>query len=208
MNTNTVSFERIVGYDSNISKVIKYVINQAKNGYSGDFRYNNFFGDWLDYIQMAKRQGLNVKDKRIIYPRNLKEAHDVVMLNEKISLNEKYIESFRDIVERCQVYEFTFGNYLIRPPVDMKELLLEGQQLRHCVGNYIPNMAKGETVILLIREVQNPEKPFYTLELKKGLVVQCRGFSNCAMTDDVKKWVDDWHKLKVSEKKTKKKKAG
>ncbi|WP_373692317.1 PcfJ domain-containing protein, partial [Pseudomonas aeruginosa] len=40
-----------------------------------------------------------------------------------------------------------------------------------------------------MRRKEKPEKPYYTLEWK-GKVVQCRGMNNCAMTQEIKEFVD------------------
>ena len=53
-----------------------------------------------------------------------------------------------------------------------------------------------------IRKAENPDLPYYTLELSpKGDIVQCRGNHNCDMTDEVKAFVKLWHETVVMKKK-------
>jgi hypothetical protein len=80
--------------------------------------------------------------------------------------------------------------------MDMGELLAEGSAMQHCVGTYADMVAKNKTTILLIRRQDNPEESFYTLEWRDGQVIQCRGKRNCAMTDEVKEFVETWQKIK------------
>ena len=74
------------------------------------------------------------------------------------------------------------------------ELTAEGKALHHCVGGYIKRMAEGETAIFFLRKANEPDKPFYTLELQKQRVIQCRTEHNASYdrNTDVKKFVDMW----------------
>jgi len=49
---------------------------------------------------------------------------------------------------------------------------------------------KGETAIFFVRKLEEPDKPYYTLEWKDHKVVQCRGFHNCDMTPEVKAFTE------------------
>ena len=74
------------------------------------------------------------------------------------------------------------------------ELTAEGKDLHHCVGGYIRDMAEGETAIFFLRKANEPDKPFYTLELQKKRVIQCRTEHNASYdrNPDVKNFVDMW----------------
>ena len=74
------------------------------------------------------------------------------------------------------------------------ELMAEGKTLHHCVGGYIKRMAEGETAIFFLRKASEPDKPFYTLELQKKRVIQCRTEHNASYdrNPDVKNFVDMW----------------
>ena len=76
----------------------------------------------------------------------------------------------------------------------MKELRKEGESLRHCVATYAKRVVQKRTLILFVRKSDSPDKPFYTLEWN-GDVVQCRGFSNKDMTDDVMEFVEKFQSM-------------
>ena len=61
------------------------------------------------------------------------------------------------------------------------------------MGSYVNKVAKGETIILFIRKESEPDKPYYTMEWK-GKVIQCRGKNNCDMTNEVRKFVNEFTK--------------
>ena len=68
----------------------------------------------------------------------------------------------------------------------------EGQALHHCVGTYIERVAAKKCLIVFVRRVEEPEKPFVTVEVSNGKIVQIRGERNSDPTKEVKKFVDLW----------------
>lgn len=94
----------------------------------------------------------------------------------------------------------------------MNELRAEGTALHHCVATYDQRYAKGETAIFFIRRVDEPDEPYFTLELReKDLTVrQNRGLRNCGKKKEVQAFEDawiDWAKNQVKKKKRKVKAA-
>lgn len=87
------------------------------------------------------------------------------------------------------------GDYLIRPAASPAELRKESKALSHCVRTYIAKVARGETSILFVREVDRPDIPFFTLELSPmGTIVQCRGDHNKPYPEEVKTFLAEWKK--------------
>ena len=104
--------------------------------------------------------------------------------------------------------EWEKDGLLIRLPVDGDEITAEGAYLRHCVGGYVDRMANGKTTIFFVRRVEEPDKPFYTLEWLNGRVQQCRTTHNGSyiQNPEIKCFVDAWVE-KISKKDSKKKTA-
>jgi len=71
--------------------------------------------------------------------------------------------------------------------------------MHHCVATYIDRVAKGETTILFLRKKQNPETPFYTMEVNNGAMIQCRAKYNGPMTEEVKEFVELFQKKEAQE---------
>jgi hypothetical protein len=66
------------------------------------------------------------------------------------------------------------------------ELKAEGKALHHCVGTYAERVANGSTNIFFIRKAEQPDTPYYTLEIgQNGSIVQCRGNKNHNAEGDV-----------------------
>jgi hypothetical protein len=93
-----------------------------------------------------------------------------------------------------QIYNFSNDKYFIRPAVSTKEIIGEGKALKICVGNYsngyITGHATGRTNILVLRKVSEPNKPFFTMEVKSDNIKQTYGYDHCIPKSDVKEFVD------------------
>jgi hypothetical protein len=96
-------------------------------------------------------------------------------------------------------YGFAWKGLLIRPPQSADEIVAEGHALRHCVGTggYIKDMAQGQYFILFVRRSERPDEPFFTMEDSNNAVVQCRGQNNCAMPEEVAKFLAEFRKRKL-----------
>ena len=81
---------------------------------------------------------------------------------------------------------------MIRPAKSTNELMKEGKELCHCVASYAKSVAQGTTNILFIRKIDEPDKPFYTLEFKSGKILQNRGYKNKLQTPEVLAFEAKW----------------
>ncbi len=130
------------------------------------------------------------------------------MAQVKFERNKADQAMFHKQVEVLEKYIWEKDGFIVRPAKEQEELIKEGLTLHHCVGGYIKQMAAGETAIFFIRSSQEPDKPFYTLELdpKTQLVIQCRTDHNSSYErqPEIKKFVDTWLKKVVRKDKKKK----
>lgn len=77
-------------------------------------------------------------------------------------------------------------------PKRANDLVDEGKALHHCVGNYIDKVAEGRCLIVFVRRVEEPKKPYVTVEVRDGKIAQIHGDHNSDPTEEVKKFVDLW----------------
>lgn len=165
----------------------------SPTGYQRYASINQVFSEYKDYLRFCEELGYDMKNSFILFPKNLKDAHDHAMElfdKEKNKIyNKKIRKAFRGLYER---YHFQKYGLSLIPPRNSQEIITEGQTLHHCVGTYIPNIAKGNSTILFIRHTKSPKKPFYTIELKDGQIIQIRGMYNCIPTPKVQKFLKAW----------------
>ena len=183
-------------------KAVQYIAEQDA------VKQGRYLWEYRDYLSQAQLLGWDMTRKKILYPQNLSEAHDQVTRLVKEQEEELKIQG----VERqaaCIEQDFPVfqeGELFIRSARTQAELNQESQALNHCVRSYGKRIAEGRSKIFFIRRITEPDKPFYTLELNaQNKLVQCRGDHNCAMTEEVAFFVENWlkHCKKVSKKQTK-----
>lgn len=78
-----------------------------------------------------------------------------------------------------QKYNYEDDEYIIRLPENLSELSNEGRALHHCVGAYLNSHSIGDTTIMFLRKKNEPDKPFYTIEVSPQKIIrQIHGFGN------------------------------
>lgn len=192
INENRISDLKQVLEQTTLRKVDAYLTRQLdkKDVYERYLSYGQILSAWNDYIADCTKLGLDLSREAVLFPSNLYRAHQNTIkqikvkedkaLRAKIAARSKALEKFR----------FEAKGFLLRPATDSKELIEEGKALHHCVGTYASRYAKGETDLFVLRRVEEPDKPFYTMEIRNGSIIQCRGLNNCVPTDDVKDFID------------------
>lgn len=168
-------------------QIARYIQKQKKACGAGATTYR-------DYIQECEQLNLDLTQKEILFPPDLRAAHERTMAQVSFEKNKAEQEKFQKAVERLEKYAWNSAGLLIRPARAQQELSAEGEALHHCVGGYIQRMAAGSTAIFFIRREEEPDKPYFTLELRDKAVVQCRTDHNNSYTNfpEVKAFVEMW----------------
>ena len=181
-----------------IGKILKYIQKQTekRKEEKGHTTYTpeGIIRAYRDYLRECEQLHFDLHDREILFPKDLVAAHDRTMKQIAFEKNKADQEKFQKAVEKLEKFAWSEGEFFIRPAREQMELMAEGKALHHCVGGYIKRMAEGETAIFFLRKVSEPDKPFYTLELQKKRVIQCRTEHNASYdrNPDVKNFVDMW----------------
>lgn len=164
----------------------------ASPGYAS---VSHVLSDYKDYLSMSEALGHDMSSSFVLFPNNLKEAHDRVNdLTEaetSKAYDRKIAMAFAGLQNR---YQFEKFGLMVLPPHSAKEIAQEGDALHHCVGRYIQSVVKDECIILFIRESSAPEKPYCTVEIREGDIVQARMQNNGSPTPDVQKFIELWER--------------
>lgn len=167
-------------------------------------------GDWLDYLNACKKLGYDLSDDRILRPKDLTKAHDDATALAKEKENQRTAQRIEQAAQKWSGYAWQSDGLLIRPIRSYRELVTEGQKLKHCVANYAKSYADGSCKLFCIRKQSEPDTPYYTLELgKEDRLVQYRGYrndveNNYQPQEEVRRFVTQWMKKIVEAKKDKK----
>ena len=145
---------------------------------------------YFDYLDAAKECNYDLTQDSVLFPRDIRKAHDDAIDNRQILREEKLKETARKEAEKynypqryrelCKKYSFEHGNLMIVVPEQAADIITEGRNLCHCVAGYASRHIKGETIILFLRRQSEPEKSFYTIEIdeKNHKIRQCHGYQN------------------------------
>lgn len=152
------------------------------------------FSMYRDYLNMLNDEGIKVNNKNK-YPDDLEEAHDklVDIINARKTENEK--KKFVTRAQNLAYMERQVGNILFILPKSVEDIRQEGKELKHCVASYIDRHAKGETTILFARKIDDPSKPYFTLEFKDGKIVQVQSTRNrVPVPEELREAISIWEK--------------
>lgn len=159
--------------------------------------------DWVEYVGWCEVLQYDLSNMFIYMPTNFLKVHDRTAKEYQAFREKEEEESkkrYNNIIKKMKekstqipVFNIHKNGLFIKFPDNSDEIKKEGAYLHHCVGSYVNKVAKGETIILFIRKESEPDKPYYTMEWK-GKVIQCRGKNNCDMTNEVRKFVNEFTK--------------
>lgn len=161
-------------------KAINYIRKQKGQDKSAWVR------KWLDYLDMKKEMGYDMTDSIVLFPKNLKAAHNKAVIEKDSKAAEERKQEvedhFRGIRYRFKgadkVYHYESGAYIIRPAMSASEIVDEGRILHHCVGGdtYLKKHLTQQSIICFLRAKNKPEEPYVTVELINGKVEQWYGY--------------------------------
>ena len=149
--------------------------------------------DYSDYLTMCNGLNFDLSNEFVLFPNNLPEAHSKVndlTDKETSAAYDKIISSrYESLKSR---YGFKKAGFIVIPPKSSKEIVEEGQALRHCVGTYVKKVALEKSTILFMRKVKEPDKPFCTIEIVGDHVTQARIQQNADPPPKAKAFLSLW----------------
>jgi len=188
-------------------KLMRYVDEQqdqldGENSVHGSRRYDRqgrVLSEYKDYLEMGTKLEYDFSDSFVLFPRNLREAHDQASAlydSRKKAIFDKAIREAHQGL--AALYRFTKGDFTIIPPKTANEIVAEGHALHHCAHTYVERVAKGRCIILFVRQKESLKEPYYTVEIQDGRIIQIHGMRHCAPTPEVKKFLAQWERKKLA----------
>lgn len=181
-------------------QIVRYIEKQFKGGHYPVA--SSVLHDWVDYLSDCQELGRDLGKKYVIRPINLHLEHtktsEKVMMNTDSSINVQIANRLGKLVEQ---YSYKAHGFILRPATNHFELFREGKTLGHCVGSFSKKYAAGETDIVLIRRADDPDTPFYTLEVQDGKIIQVEGLKRALPTDEVRAFINAFKAEKLVKKK-------
>ena len=189
-----------------LEQLMNYIDRQRKESYKGKSP-KTIIEQYKDYIKMAEKLHKDLSDALIYKPRDLKRFHDEYVLEiERLKAEikaEKYSKNYAEaelvLGEIKDKFEYAAGDYFIKVPARIVDIVTEGNSLHHCVGStdrYFDRIKQHETYICFMRKTENPDEPFYTIEVEPGGTIrQHRGmYDEEPEIEKVKPFLRKWQK--------------
>lgn len=149
---------------------------------------------YRDYLRFAKELGYDMTDQKNLFPHQMKLMHDRLAKQVEQRKNQKLDEKIQKVANALERFCWAADGLTIRPARSAAELSDEGKLLHHCVGTYAKRYSEGKTALFFIRRTEEPEVPYYTLELRERdmIVVQNHGDHNALQTPEIKEFEQKW----------------
>lgn len=185
--------ESITQRAGNMEKVLRYL---AKNTDRTTDLYD-------DYLSECEQLGYDMKDKAVLFPRDLRTAHAHTMAQIKYQQNQEleteYEKKRRPVLRRK--YKWAAMGMMVVVPEHVSDLITEGEKQHNCVGGYMERVAKGRTDVVFIRKDKAPEKSYITMEIHNGKIIQARTKNNGPLDALGERFVEAFRVAKLEKKK-------
>ena len=179
---------------NNLEKIIKYLIDK-----------NISVSNFSDYINACVYLKLDMTLNKNLFPHDFMRMHDL-RINEYSSekekaeakLRRKFYKNFKVVSQKYKFleYEKDFDIFIAK---SVQSLRHEGQILNHCVGKmgYDKKMMNEDSLIFFIRNLNEKQKPFVTLEfdLRNKKILQIFGKNDTEPSSEVLKFANHWCKI-------------
>ena len=156
-----------------------------------------------DYISIARKMGMNIRDEIVYAPKDLKLRHDQLVdeYNRHKSefaareMDEKW-PGAQEVLDRIKdIYDYQGDGWQIITPRTLMDIVDDSHQLHHCAGasdRYYERIQTEETYILFLR--RDPEKAWYTLEVEPGGTVRQKRseYNRQPDIDTVNQYLREW----------------
>lgn len=176
-------------FDYTLDKLLKYC--NPLDLYKYRLNSKNVY-EYLDYLKFAKELGFNIKDKKYLYPKNLKQQHNQYMNQVEINKNKVINNKIKSKYKKLIKNKFEYKKYIIIPADSMQSLIDESSQQNNCVKTYAERIARNECDIYFMRCTNSLDKSLVTIEVKNNKVVQQRIKNNMDTNNEQKKIIKLW----------------
>lgn len=189
-----------------IEQTMNYIERQRSESYPC-MSPKGILGQYGDYMDMCKKLHKDLRDEMVYRPRELKRRHDEAVAeierrNAELvaeEYSEKFGEAEQVLAEIKDKFTYSGEQFFIMVPERIVDIVTEGNYLHHCAGatdRYFDRIKQHETYICFLRKTEEPDIPFYTIEVEPGGTIrQHRGmYDEEPEIETVKPFLREWQK--------------
>lgn len=180
---NTMISEEMIKYKVDLDELLK------RTNYCTDYHF-----EYCDYLRFAEELKLDMKDKKILYPKNIVEEHNKLLAQIEIKKNQKINKDILKRFKELKKYVFKNKKYIIYPAKSIEELIDESSQQNNCVKTYAERYANKECDIYFMRLLTDQTHSLVTVEIRNNKIIQQRIKGNEDTTIEQKKFLKRFEK--------------
>lgn len=197
----TLSYLKTMLDHMTLVKAYNYLVRQSDQ--SDKNPMSQALTTYNDYMNMAERLKMDTSSEQIYKPKDLKKAHTKVidLLSqagwEKTAQDaSRKFPKVNEELPRLLKYEYKGSAYQIVAPRTITDIVREGSLLGHCIHTcdfYYQRIETKESFIMFLRKNDDPEKPWYTLEVEPSGNIRQKRTVGDNQNDDLKAAVQFLH---------------
>lgn len=153
--------------------------------------------DYVDYLRFASELGIDLKNKKYLYPENLVFEHAELQQEILYRNDPEMDEAIRFLSNVLTFNRYEDENYIIFPAPDVDSMFDEAKQQANCLASYCEAYSNNLSQIYFMREKKNLGKSFVTIEVFGTEVVQARMRFNEKPSSEIKKIIKEWEKTLI-----------
>ena len=180
--SNTTNLEEIAEYIS-LNRFIKYskMCREKVDTYL-----------YSDYLRFAKLLGLDLKNNKYAFPKDLEIEHDKLSKQYKVQCNKLMKKAIIKRGKELSINKYQNNKFIIFPALTVESLKDESKQQNNCVRTYAEKYAAGTCDIYFMRDIRKPKKSLVTIEVKNNKVVQSRTKNNKSPDKKQLAFINKW----------------
>ncbi|MBD5133489.1 MAG: hypothetical protein HDT38_03300 [Clostridiales bacterium] len=164
---------------------------------------------WADYLSMAAGFHMDVNDEIVYRARKLRQRHDELAMRSQdkdiaVQAGEVLLK-YPHVDDICRSlpakYNYTGKSYVIAAPACVADVIRDGTRLHICTANsdrYWERIERKESYLLFLRRADEPEVPYYTMEIEpNGTVRQLRTYYDRQHSDidAAREFLKEWQQV-------------
>ena len=154
-------------------------------------KYNREY-EYLDYLRMCVQLGYPLKDKKILFPKDLEKEHDRLVDLIEVIKNEANDRLIKERLKELNKNIYQNKKFIIYPAPSVDSLVNESRQQNNCVKTYCSRYALAETDIYFMRNIDAKDKSLVTVEVQDNEILQAKIKYNGDPTKEQLKFLDRW----------------
>ena len=154
---------------------------------------------YKDYLRFAKLLGFDLKDKKYVFPDDVRKRHDELEKAYKIHNKEILNNLISERLKELNKNTYKDKQFIITPANSVEALENESKQQSNCVRTYSESYARARCDIYFMRLLKSKKKSLVTVEVRDNKVVQSKTRFNGNLEEIQLKFLEKWQEKVLSQ---------